>query len=652
MNSKIYFETFHTASIQKNGFFIFDASRELSKEELNEIERIGTYQSFENDLIQPTLNEIKEFFPTCLAYHRLKSNPNRKVLFYSNYTGQVNHTPDRYGNFFTHTVIFESDKLDFSFKQFFDNFEWKKILTIEEDKNYKPNLTKSEYSFEKNTQNKEADFKYFADFLDYSERIQLFIKVIDEIFTFKILQKGKNITIVDTKENLNNWMLCINYFLPNDLAELITFASYVKSPEPFPFKLTGVVPECNISNLSNDFMIFDIKQNNNYEATSIYTKTVINIISNGESKDWLTFQENIKNLNYNQLTEFLKRYNYILNIGKDSSVDDYSVISNSLPIEKKQEIWTNAHLKDIVLYNNIVKIELERKLDNGNSFLDYKKEFLELYETFFKEKEKYRIQYLDDIINTFIKLAPIHNNKDLYVHILRVANCNTELKNQLMFMLQSIDSDLNFYFENIEENVEIVQELDVKYSINSLNFEIPNFKKIMKFRDIILEAKKDNFLNEIRKHNDFLQDASVKEKRKLFLIAFNNDKYFLKKNFSNFLNHIELVNHYLKDDYATFWSEFFDNNRDFEKNKDYAYHSLAYLKKKFVADVFLSEYNNLVILDKIDFTNEYDMKWINETVTEGTDRDAVLNRFLDYFKNNRYIDNNKSWFSNLNPFKK
>ena len=174
---KKYFESYQTASIYKGGFFIFDSSPSLTKDELSEIERIGSYEVFDNNFGNLDEEMIKEVYPICIAYYSLKSFPNRKILIRSNYTGATNHTPDRPGNFFTHAVIFESNKLDFSFKQFFEHFKWKKILTIEEDKSYKPNLNKGEYTYEDNIQNKEVEFKYFSDFLDYSVRIQLFIKV-------------------------------------------------------------------------------------------------------------------------------------------------------------------------------------------------------------------------------------------------------------------------------------------------------------------------------------------------------------------------------------------------------------------------------------------------------------------------------------------
>lgn len=647
-----YFELYKTASIYKNGLSILDVSPSLTDDEINEIDKIIGYKTvFSID--NPTQEEIREKYARNYAYYQLKSSPNRKLLFLSNYTGSANHTPDRPGNYFSHVVIFEEKKIDFSFKYFLENFKWKEILSIEEDKNYKPNLDVKEINISENDVNYKNDFDYFYNFLLNKNRMSLFLKIIDFIFTFKILEKGQNITIIDIKDNLIDWLLCINYFLPTELSELITFASYVASPKELPFKLTGVIPDCNVNNLGDYFTVFDAQEILEYTPKHLYTKQITRQIQGKKFSDWLNFSNKISNISFKELNTFLTKYDYISEIGNTSTIEDYKKRCITLPREEKEEIWQKLYNENLSLYDEIVNAETENKISNISNIENYKDILSNIYITFVEGKEEYRRLYFDGLITTFYNhINSTEISKELDLYILLNSDCNTNEKKQLKILLQKIDSNFGNYFEEIEKSIDSVTELDIQYNINSLNFETPNIKKIMKFKEIIQEAKKDNFINEIRKHNNFLQNASVKEKRKLFLIAFNNDKYFLKKNFKNFSNYIDLINKYLNDDHPIFWAEFFDKNRDFEKNKDYTYHSLDDLKKRFVADIFLSEYNNLQILEKMDFTDEYTMKWINEAVTEETDREAILNRFLEYFKNNKHIDNNKSWFSNLNPFKK
>ena len=64
---------------------------------------------------------------SCVESELFQMNqPNRFVYLHSKYTGRANHTPDRFGHFFSHSVILKDVQRDFPALHFFNQFNLKK----------------------------------------------------------------------------------------------------------------------------------------------------------------------------------------------------------------------------------------------------------------------------------------------------------------------------------------------------------------------------------------------------------------------------------------------------------------------------------------------------------------------------------------------
>ena len=93
----------YAATRQRGGFGVFYQSSNLSdmtEVNKNMVNRNGNYQA---------PDALKENPPINYAYYLIDDHGLRRaVLLRSCYTGATNHTPDRMGNYLTHTVVFDN----------------------------------------------------------------------------------------------------------------------------------------------------------------------------------------------------------------------------------------------------------------------------------------------------------------------------------------------------------------------------------------------------------------------------------------------------------------------------------------------------------------------------------------------------------------
>lgn len=629
-----YLETYYTASKLKSGFGFFDYSLSLREDELTEIEKYGEYRSILK-IDNPTKEEIQELYPINIVFYRLRANSNSTVLMYSNYTGRTNHTPDRFGNFFTHSLIIESNSISFSLRNFFNTFPFKKNLPIEEDQNYKQNLGVKTLDESFLVLNENEDFTYFCNFLNLNKnRIKHFLEIINYIFNFKILdEKGQNISIVAEKDSLQDWVLSINYFLPKDLAHKISFASYVKSPENYPFKITGLLPDSNFSSLDPKyFKVFDtnkeaVKDVQNCEYAELINEAII-------KNNFELFQEirtEIEHTPYRSVNQKLGKYIFLHNCHKENDISQYKRLFHSFDdddITKYLKALTEH--KKSGLIDKSLYYTFEQKINRLN-WQQATDEFFNIYSKFIApcsllfSTTRQVLDVLVCSINSFDRI-------NVYKKLLIKSEFNIEDQELLSSYLSEIDNHYHDLESRLADDNDFIDSLISKYRPALDKDQYQNIQKFMTYKELINLADNAISLKDITKYSKQIQELKHKSKIKFFQKLMNNQEMLQIGRFESFLPLKTEIKKYLDESENQFWREFFMSNKEYDKKEDTKFHTLNYLKKKFVSEVFLSEDINEELLSFLDFYNDYEIKWIEEDIQNSNNTNEALNRFKDYIR--------------------
>lgn len=632
-----YLESYYTASIHKGGFDFLDHSPQLSMEELKELQKNGNYSIILNSN-QPTTEEIEELCPINVAYFNLKSNPNRSVLISSRYIGRSNHTPDRYGNYFTHSIIIESNKISISLRNFFNTFPFKKNLSIKEDQNYQKNLgiNSLDESFLVHQENE--DFKYFCNFLNFNEnRIKCFLVIINYIFNFKILdEKGQNISIVAEKDNLQDWVLAINFFLPKDLANKISFASYVKSPENYPFKITGLLPDSNFSSLDPKyFKVFDSTQESVKDVQNCeYAELIYEAFSKNNFELFQEVRTEIEHTPYSSVNQKLGKYIFLLNCHSENDISQYKKYYHSFTEDEITKYLTTLkeHNK-ISLIDKSLYYTFEQKINRLNweqatdEFFDFHSKYIVPHSLSFSTTR----QVLDVLvcsINSFDRI-------NVYKKLLLELKFNIEDTELLNSYLTEIDNHYQDLESRLADDNDFIDSLISKYYSAFDKNQYQNIQKFMTYKELINLADNDISMKDISKYSGQIQELKPKNKIKIFLKLMNNHELLQIGKFESFLPLKTEIKKYLVENENLFWENFFMSNNEYDKNKNSKFHTLNYLKKKFVSELFQSEDINEELLSGLDFFDDYELTWIEEDIQNSNSTSETLNRFKDYVKNKK-----------------
>lgn len=652
-----YNEHYFTASKYKGGFFTLDNSPSLSNDEIKELEKKGQYVLPINSPNSPSVDQIENLFPVNIAFYKLKSS-GKIVYLQSTYTGSANHTPDRPNNFFSDSIILECDSITFPAVYIYDNFNFKKQLNISEDENYTPGLTDNKtLSFEFSNHWKQIYFRRFQSFINNDLNKQNTLgKIIDAIVEGWLATPGRNITICDKKDNINEWVLLLNFLLPLKLINNLSFASYVSDPrkENYPFSITCIVPECDISSLPKEyFKLYDVSVNDNYEVSQKYTKYLIEILNKNPEEAyglWEKLNENIDTLDINELNNKLNTPvlldEYYKNLKQET---DFYKLKIILALELSQEtnklIISNTISENPQLVLELLKDKLNSKIPLLNNFNEKISYFNETYKEYFEPYKEFRETQLMQYVEGF---------RDILKDEEKCAASYYSLKNFDLDNLQQQDwideklLDVDYYLERvqyeIENKIDIVSFLDKKLKLDKIKNNIPQIMKLRTYDDIRKAAIKDGFIKKVGSYKEFLLSISDKDKIELFMIAFNNDAYFYKGVFQDdFHNYITTIKQHLSEKEAEFWYLFFDKNQSFNKDNNPKKHSLDYLKKKFVSLLFRKHSENYRLIEKLDLNDTYIIRWIEEDIREHTTSEAVLETFAEYFKEFNTVKKSSFW---------
>ena len=632
-------EHYFTSSKYKGGFFTLDNSQDLRKEEIVELEKKGLYNPAIKLPSSPTEGEIETLFPENIAFFRLKSS-GRFVFLHSKYTGKTNHSVDRFGNFFTHSLILSEGEPTFPAKFIFDKADFKKSFNLHEDISFTPQLkTDKIIRFENSDFTSEELFRFFQTFiLAEPKRINLLAKVFDLIAEGKIAKPGYNITICDKKINLNDLLLSINYFLPRNIANKISFASYVDNPDSanYPFEITGIIPECGIEKLPEQyFNLVDSIKHADYFACQPYTKLLMEIISSGNYSNWKNLLKEVEEFEIDELNQKINAPALFVDFKNNiqhKTMEDFNALL-LLNLSKNKEIQVKHFFleKRPDIYLDFIRTELRKEVLKSYNLKGKLEAFGKLYVEHFAENETFRTTLLSQFVESFRDELSSDEKIAASVHVLTISNClNVSPKSWVSEKMEEAD----LWFENesidIENKLDALQSLNKKYSLQDFENLIPNIMKVKALDNLITGAKNGNLLKHVDKYKSVLKSLKDSERQTVFVLALNNENLKGQFDHKNFSKYIKMIKEYFENE-GDFWYTYFKNNKGANSsNNDFKKHSLEYLMKCFIVSNFKNEEYRFELIEKLLPLDDYSRRWIEEEIRETSNKESVFIAFKDY----------------------
>ena len=641
-------EHYYTTSKFKNGLHTIDRTLFLTTEEVSTLEKFGTYQPPVLFDANSTDEGIRSDFPVNFAFYKLPAPSNRFVYLHSKYTGRANHTPDRFGNFFSHSIVLKEVEPTLPAILFFDQVKFKDSFPPEEDTSFVPGLT--ERVIELDDRALRPFFSELCEFLQHENNISVFSKVYDLLVDGSLLTRGNNITISGDKDRIRKLILSFNFFLPQHLANKISFATYVNSPKGYPFQIIGVIPECRITSLdSRYYTLIDNIENLEYAARHMYTRHIVSIVRENSDRSF----ENWMNLNEDLKTEFIvNETNTRLNLPAlfsnfiadppNKTLQELKALFNAdLPQKKIAELKSVCASANPRMYLEYILDDFRGRVTANSLMMDKKQAFGQLYRIHFNDNDTFRTVYLPYLVDEFKRVSS-EERSEASLDVLSVANC-THVSPESW--LDDLFSDADKYFTDISEsNISIVNQLGEKYNLSEIH-RIPNIIKTKTFDAVRKSASKSYFLKEIDSHASFINSLTSIQKTEILLIAFNNDEGFYEGIFKEIERHVSLIRKYLADYQPQFWLEFLSNPA---LAKIPGFSKVERVKKKFVVELFLNPENNyrlfINIFNRLDINDEYSVRWMAEEI-ESSGRRGLLSAFYQIFGQPSSSRGSSPWYS-------
>jgi hypothetical protein len=596
MKIKIYNHIYAT-STKIGGFGSFFSSSDLHLEIIKEIEKFVSY-SPANDLPQnPKNEEIEDLFPINYSYYKLK-NSNKIAVFKSKYTGRCNHTPDRFGNFISHSIIFENNE-SMNIPVIFSNFNFRNSLTVEEEANFSEDSTELLYDSSK------IDFTFYIDYLKKNvNALNTFLSILDLLINGWLNDGQKNITLLGTKEENQNIIFALYTILPASLINKFTFATYVNNPNKYPFQITGIIKESSITRLdSNYFNLIDIDNLLEYNPQNEFTKYFYEMIKS----NMFSYDSLLEIINDHNITKFGRSLNFIPKSNeffeniKSKTIDDYKkIITSDLSTKIKDKIEVESKNQNPPLYIDIL---VEKFIKNS---IYYQKEFFNHLKSFsdkyFSNDSTFRSDYFFDFYNKIREKVNLNNKSQLSIDFLNDFDLNHKLDIEQELKIVDTWIDKN-EFDN-DDLIKLITKYGTYIKKESMLNLFKNKKRI-EFENLLKEGKLKSML---MKGNDVFNELDKKDKSDILLnfIWSENEKGKFDISFKSFK---ELVTKYY-DEPLEFWIKFFNAKFNDDENK----HSLSYLRRNFILGSLKEDYI-IDLIKKIDFT-DFERLWLNDHLIE------------------------------------
>lgn len=647
---------YFTASQHRNGFFAIDHSPFLSKEEIVQLDATCLYSPPSALPGAPSDEVIASSFPIALCFYRLASG--KYVYLHAAYTGRTNHSPDRYGNFFAHSIILKDETPSFPAALLFQQAQFKRSLSIEEDATYSPHLAERQLALDTSSAQLQAAFNLW---LGQAQSDPTFLPVVSQVFDLVasgyFLTRGKKLTICDTKEKVSDLILAVNFLLPQSVSNQLTFATYVSNPSGHPFQLTGVIPECQVGVLdASQHVLIDAPTSHHHEPKQEYTKRLLDILLDTTGKAferWTKYSSDVEEWAQGKTGLLLNApavfHDFIGAMRSKSLTDVDEMIRMDLPAAKLQELRAAMLEHNPQLYLDYLSRELRSALGKAYSYTERCEAFLRLYTEHFASHERFRREHLNSFAEIFREeLRSDKNAASVFI----LLNCNcADLLVQRWLVEKMHDAD-NWFDDDgvkLEEKLDAIIPLNDRYRLDDPQFAtITNIMRIKSLHEIHQAAEQGDLFKFVAKNRSQLQGLKDAQKDAAFVRALNSENKKGRFDLS-FAKYLRVIQEFFPGRETEFWQIFFERNSDHPKD-DFTKHSLDYLKRKFVVSIFMSEGHQFGLIEKLNLEAN-SVRWIEDEIRETSRKDSIVKDFYTVFENH-VPARTGGWLARMNPFKR
>lgn len=611
----------YAATCKNRGFGVFYQSPEMSRMEEDTINVIRKNATYKEPYLFNSNTDIDKYPINYECYFVSNTGKARSVLAFSKYTGSTNHTPDRRGNFITHTVVFDDILYACHIPNLMKSIPFRNSLTIEEEAHFVAPSGTIEYHEE----SIESIIRKNVAFLK-SDRIYLdaFLETIDIIMNGWLESKGKNITIcAPTNQECIDIIFSVFSLLPPFLVNQFSFATYVVSPSKVSFQICGIIPECGVTSLDTEYfkLIKVNKQSKAYTPLHLFTKVLENWITNERIEKISNLEKQFRDYNIVHLDKSVelpfKIEEFQENISSRSLSDLSTILKCLLPDQKK-------HVEKLFGFIST---------ENPKLFLEYK---IDVTRRHIAQTISFS-GHLNFIEQSLKELSMSCGDKDLltfFKGIETALNNRTGISTKLLIdeydeirdILKKSPSLCEYLLAYIDKSWSRIDNRDKEDVVNGYHELIngktyPNIQLWISSKEIKSDIREGTFLEKTENYHSYLSKLSMESGKLegffIELIEVTNKKGLLTPDSMEGI--ITLVKKYQRNP-LSFWKRWFDENDSAEKDDYWKEYSKAWpislIKRYYVYSIIvrcedLSEYSGI-----IESLNEYETRWVLEKLIE------------------------------------
>jgi len=293
-----YYTSSKTGIHGGTGFQTYSMSLGITAQEEEEINRLGMYTTPTGLSQMADETAIEQMYPKSFYFYPLKSG--RYVMGLSQYIGR--DYSGRFGNYFTHSVVFEKNDLQGFPIEFVQSQAFRAGLTVEEQESMdRPKPLPSTAQFPKTEIINTASVLQFLQRENRSERLK---QLISAVIGYQ--QDKRRLVIIDRGENIPYWIAAVQYVLPEAFALGIPFTTYTNDPMRQNALICGVYHNETPSPLwEQQFYVFDFIRNQvSPVEQNRYSDTVVDLFLD-DRKELIQLQSFIELTGWNKIDKHL-----------------------------------------------------------------------------------------------------------------------------------------------------------------------------------------------------------------------------------------------------------------------------------------------------------------------------------------------------------
>lgn len=613
----------YAATCKNRGFGVFYQSPGLSlmgEDTLNVIKKNATYKE---PYLLNSNTEVDRYPVNYEYYYVPKVGGVRSVLAFSKYTGATNHTPDRKGNFITHSVVFDGSLDNCHIPCLMESIPFKRSLTIEEEANFMAPMD----TFEFTEENKLSLVTKNIRFLNASEcYINAFLEVIDMILGGWLDCKGKNITIsAPTNQECIDLIFAIYSILPSYIINHFSFATYVVSPSIVSFQICGVIPECGVTKLDPEYFKLirvDIPSNT-YTPAYKFTRILKGWIANERVEKIVNIEKLFHDYGITRLDKSVEIPFTIEEFKEGISNKSLSELNAILRGDSLVQQKQRKDLHDYVFREN-PNLYLEYITQEAKSYIAKKhsvSSHLGVVEKFFQNlhssySDKQLLAFYKEVESVFYDKTTINSKLllDEFSDIRSIIKGKPLLCEYLLLC-----SDKQWSSVDEQDKEDIVKE----YRDWLIAKRYPNIQSWFSFKGIMNEIRNETFLEKVSDYHDVLLTTSKENRVAIFkeLIETTNKKGHLTD--KSIFSIILLVDKYLDE---SFWKRLVEVNDVNDNDKDWMKFrktwSLSMIKRYYIYYYVLQHEGLSKVSDMIESLDDYETRWVLERLIENHQKDG------------------------------